>query len=504
MAVTINGVSVDIGGRMIRDERGGLVLLRPQCFEVLRILLENSDRVVSKRELMREVWPDVAVTDDSLVQCIHEIRVALRDRNHSIIKTAQRHGYRLDNSTMTQAPLVTRPRFKPIELLVACISVLGAVSAGWWITLQSFETNNRHTDSLTSTLASMFGRTSSATGAPNTSSVSSARQAYLLGLYHLHKPGPRNLALAKSSFEEAIRLDPALSDAHVALAKAYARVGTQAESRALEINFDDAELKARRELEYVSARSAETHTVRSWLALRKFQIREAIAEAETALALKPDDTDAMEALARASIFGAEPQRGLVLAAEMMRQNPALADRALLLTGLAEFALGNYAAAVRDIERAMELSSGDNAYAGILAAAHSLLGNAERSRQAYQTFLTGFREQPDLARLMIIYPFADPRTAQLLAAGLESAGAKAWFSRDDGGYLRLDESSRLDGKEIAALLRNSRIEGRGFLCAKSWERGEGAYGLVEYDGTLIHSGMPQNVAGISSVEDDLSL
>ena len=246
MAVTINGVSVDIGGRMIRDERGGSVSLRPQCFEVLRILLENPDRVVSKRELMREVWPDVAVTDDSLVQCIHEVRMALRDKDHSIIKTAQRHGYRLDNSTITQAPLVTRPRFKPLELLVACIALLGAVSAGWWIALESFETSNRHTDGLTSTLTSMFARTSSTTDGPN-SSFNQARQVYLLGLYHLHEPSPKNLALAKSSFEEAIRLDPALSDAHVALAKTYARVGTQAESRALEINFDDAELKARRD-----------------------------------------------------------------------------------------------------------------------------------------------------------------------------------------------------------------------------------------------------------------
>lgn len=69
------------------------VKLRPKSFEVLRLLIENSDRLVSKAELMQTVWPDSFVTDDSLVQCLIEIRRALADDSHRYIKTVPRRGY---------------------------------------------------------------------------------------------------------------------------------------------------------------------------------------------------------------------------------------------------------------------------------------------------------------------------------------------------------------------------------------------------------------------------
>lgn len=69
------------------------VKLRPKSFEVLRQLVENNDRLMSKAELMRGVWPDSFVTDDSLVQCLIEIRRALEDDVHRYIKTVPRRGY---------------------------------------------------------------------------------------------------------------------------------------------------------------------------------------------------------------------------------------------------------------------------------------------------------------------------------------------------------------------------------------------------------------------------
>jgi DNA-binding winged helix-turn-helix (wHTH) protein/pimeloyl-ACP methyl ester carboxylesterase len=69
------------------------VQLRPKAFDVLRYLAEHDGRVVSKEELIRAAWPDVFVTDDSLVQCIKDIRDALSDRAQRIIKTVPRRGY---------------------------------------------------------------------------------------------------------------------------------------------------------------------------------------------------------------------------------------------------------------------------------------------------------------------------------------------------------------------------------------------------------------------------
>jgi DNA-binding winged helix-turn-helix (wHTH) protein len=53
------------------------IILRPKTFAVLHFLVENSGRLVSKEDLFAAVWPNIAVTDDVLVQSIGELRRAL-------------------------------------------------------------------------------------------------------------------------------------------------------------------------------------------------------------------------------------------------------------------------------------------------------------------------------------------------------------------------------------------------------------------------------------------
>jgi len=77
--------------------RGGEELqLRRQSFEVLRYLAERSGDLVTKDELLSDVWAGRAVTDDSITQCLMEIRAALGDENHSKVKTLPRRGYLFD------------------------------------------------------------------------------------------------------------------------------------------------------------------------------------------------------------------------------------------------------------------------------------------------------------------------------------------------------------------------------------------------------------------------
>ena len=73
--------------------RGGdEVRLRPRTFDVLVYLVRNAGRLISKQELFEAVWGDVAVTDDSLVQCLVEIRRAL-EGSQEIVKTVRGRGY---------------------------------------------------------------------------------------------------------------------------------------------------------------------------------------------------------------------------------------------------------------------------------------------------------------------------------------------------------------------------------------------------------------------------
>src|SRR3954463_10525442 len=79
------------------------IAIRPKTFEFLRYLVSNPGRLVSKDELLTAVWPNVLVSEDSLVQCVTELRRALRDQEQRLIKTLQRRVYRFE------APLSADP-----------------------------------------------------------------------------------------------------------------------------------------------------------------------------------------------------------------------------------------------------------------------------------------------------------------------------------------------------------------------------------------------------------
>jgi adenylate cyclase len=83
--------------------------LRPKTFQVLHYLVANAGRVVSKQELYRAIWPKVSVTDDSLVQCIRELRQKLADEDRQLIKTVSRRGYVLDVPISTDDVTLVQP-----------------------------------------------------------------------------------------------------------------------------------------------------------------------------------------------------------------------------------------------------------------------------------------------------------------------------------------------------------------------------------------------------------
>jgi DNA-binding winged helix-turn-helix (wHTH) protein len=64
---------------------------------VLAYLLERPRAVVGKDELLRDVWPNLVVTENSLVQCVREIRRELGDEQGAIVRTVPRRGYILES-----------------------------------------------------------------------------------------------------------------------------------------------------------------------------------------------------------------------------------------------------------------------------------------------------------------------------------------------------------------------------------------------------------------------
>ena len=109
-----SGFELDSERAALRAPDGRTTRLRPKTLEILRLLAGNAGRVLSKQQLMEAVWPNVHVGEDSLFQCIREIRTALGDDKRQMVRVISGRGY-LFQADVTGAEVTevsVRPRRK--------------------------------------------------------------------------------------------------------------------------------------------------------------------------------------------------------------------------------------------------------------------------------------------------------------------------------------------------------------------------------------------------------
>jgi|KBSMisStaDraftv2_1062788.scaffolds.fasta_scaffold116616_2 TolB-like protein/DNA-binding winged helix-turn-helix (wHTH) protein/Tfp pilus assembly protein PilF len=134
-------------GRYVLDlHRGCLLLdgrevtLRPKTFAVLHCLVTHPGQLMGKDELLEAVWPNLVVTDDTLVQSIGELRRALGDTGARLITTVPRRGYRFEASEVPPDRRKTRNRhlfrfrwiYGILAPLAVALTVLVLWLAGFW------------------------------------------------------------------------------------------------------------------------------------------------------------------------------------------------------------------------------------------------------------------------------------------------------------------------------------------------------------------------------------
>ena len=75
---------------------GQPVHLQPQVFDLLRLLVENAHRVVSRDEIIEKVWNGRIVSEDAVTSRVRDLRRVLNDngRNPNLIRTLRGHGFR--------------------------------------------------------------------------------------------------------------------------------------------------------------------------------------------------------------------------------------------------------------------------------------------------------------------------------------------------------------------------------------------------------------------------
>jgi DNA-binding winged helix-turn-helix (wHTH) protein/Tfp pilus assembly protein PilF len=85
---------IDPLARTLRREEG-IVTLNRRAFDVLLYLVQNPGRVLTRDELLKNVWPETFVDENSLAQSISALRRALEERpgDNSYIVTLPGRGY---------------------------------------------------------------------------------------------------------------------------------------------------------------------------------------------------------------------------------------------------------------------------------------------------------------------------------------------------------------------------------------------------------------------------
>ena len=125
--------------RLLRD--GVNIPLSPKIIDLLLFLAARPSVLVSKDDLFRALWPDVAVTDNALTQAVSELRQALGDdpANPKYVQTVARRGYRFISpvepivSAAAVAPHVRDPAAPPAPTVAVLDfeNVSGDASLTW-------------------------------------------------------------------------------------------------------------------------------------------------------------------------------------------------------------------------------------------------------------------------------------------------------------------------------------------------------------------------------------
>lgn len=116
----------------LRGPDGKAIKLRPKTSDMLRLFANNAGRVLSKKQLVDAIWPDVHVSEDNLFQRIREIRAALGDRERQLIKLVSGRGYVFEAEVSTEpaneAALAGPARVEP----AAAAEAAAGPAKSWW------------------------------------------------------------------------------------------------------------------------------------------------------------------------------------------------------------------------------------------------------------------------------------------------------------------------------------------------------------------------------------
>jgi DNA-binding winged helix-turn-helix (wHTH) protein/TolB-like protein len=128
-------------GKGLLRRNGEEVHPEPKVFEVLLALARRDGNLITRDELVDEVWDGRATSDEPINRCLSQLRGHLDDRKrpHQYVETLQRRGYRLMKPVLLREPAVAgataagKTRRSRNGMVVGLLSAVVAFAAAGWL-----------------------------------------------------------------------------------------------------------------------------------------------------------------------------------------------------------------------------------------------------------------------------------------------------------------------------------------------------------------------------------
>lgn len=305
-----------------------VLALTPKAFDLLLHLVERSDRLVRREDLIAALWPDTFVEDGTLARHVSALRRTIeRDAGERFLETVPKSGYRFLGAVREVPPTPARsagagqaegapqdgvppPAHRPTRRaprwLVAALGVALIAGVAGIIALTG--------------LGLRRSQGSPANVPPGARATEpGAQEAYLRARYFLSRRTAVDLRAAGGLFEQALAREPGYADAEAGWATALALLAGSEEAIR---NSTAARAHATRAIA-LDSRCAEAHAALGLLAMNHDgDWAAAEASFRRALEIEPDDVSANHWLGEMLALLGRSDEGLALLERAHRADPA--------------------------------------------------------------------------------------------------------------------------------------------------------------------------------------
>ncbi|MGR3291868.1 MAG: tetratricopeptide repeat protein [Paracoccaceae bacterium] len=335
--VHLGDIRFDPTTRALTFKDGRRAQLRNKSKEVLLFLVKNPSRTVTKNELIEAIWSDVAVSDESLVQCIADTPRLIGKDARQIVETVPREGYRM-HLGVEGASRRRSFRLPVIAVAIALVSVWVFWSI-WPVVTQP------------SALPAIVQARATLPGTSNTP----AYLEVLQGRISANRFNSDESLIAERHFRRAIELDPNYARAHAELGTLFAVrfendwTVLQDEDKEKALYYADRAVALDPELGLAHYALGRLHSV-----FANFEAAEA--HLLRAMALQPENEDARAYYGVVLNLQGDTERALEILEPAVASHPNPPYWYYLSLGAALLNSGQYEAAELALEKCLELAT----------------------------------------------------------------------------------------------------------------------------------------------------